>query len=591
KERSKALEDAKKVFDTLSKKDVNNSICWAAKAWIGACEMEMQNKSGWETVFKQIRADAQKNVAAADGVRMVEFFELQNKYQDARASNAKAAVISARSAAQTWLNNDRYKNRMTPERLSVTFYYALLSGLLGQSEIVTDKDPKDPKKTIIKSVPQSAKDYLLAANREYKKLTDFDNEYTDRANRRRTQIIRLLVANADALPSLFLDFEQAQMAALVQLDQANNKDNETTQATYQAKAIALLERARALAATAPTAKDAADAQVQLAYTYLTSGRPQQAAILGEHIARTARPGSVAVKGGYLAVSGYLAARDALPEEEEDARSIDRNRAVQLAEYIHTTYPTDPVTDAVRFRLGRLYAEEKDYIKAFEMLGKIGQGYAGVTIARTIEGRVAYSLLVAKENKLTPEQKAAIFRKATTDGEAVAEPSKDAPTADVKAYLALRTLLAQLHLTNVPAGQARAEQIAAEALAKAPTFTNLDEDGKKAVGFQADEVRLRAVYAQAAPLYRDAKYADLAKKLSPSLVEMAKGGPANTGLKGEAAIAADNLDKFRREIIVLGLQGKIREGNVDQAGELFDLLERLGGTAEATADALTRLVGL
>ncbi|MGL4423385.1 MAG: hypothetical protein ACRCZF_22195, partial [Gemmataceae bacterium] len=29
----------------------------------------------------------------------------------------------------------------------------------------------------------------------------------------------------------------------------------------------------------------------------------------------------------------------------------------------------------------------------------------------------------------------------------------------------------------------------------------------------------------------------------------------------------------------------------QAGELFDLLERLGGTAEATADALTRLVGL
>jgi hypothetical protein len=602
--RAKALDDAKAVFDELGKTDPTSPVCWQARAWVGACEVEKQNRSGWEAVFARVRDDAKKTThpAAADGVRMVEFFELQNKFVTARGTPTKPALNAVRSAAMDWLQRDRYKARPTPERMSVTYYLAHVSMRLGAAEVVYAQEPKakepanakKPPPKIV-SVPTVARDYLTAANREYKKLLETDNNYSARAARERTTAIRLLVGDPDQPPAKFADFETCQMAALVHLAapdaEAGDETEPASEKTRLAKAIALLERCRHLTATAPSPRDVTEAGLQLAYAYLSAGRPQQAAVLGEHLTRTARNASNAAKGGMLAVDGYLASMKALPADAEDSRSADRSHALALAGHLEKTYPTDPMTDAVRFRLGRLFLEEKDHRRAFDALTRVGPGYPALSVARTLEGMAAYALVVPKDSPLAADEKAKLFARAIADMEAVPEPAAGATAADARSYLQLRTLLAQMYLANPPTGYAKAEAVATAAAAKAGAFTNLDANARKAAGFAADEVRLKAVYAQAVPLYRDGKFEELATRLRPSLEEINKGGAANQGLEGDAAVAADNLDKFRREVIVLALQGKIREGAVDQAGELFGVLEKLGGSAEATADALTRLVGL
>jgi TolA-binding protein len=593
-ERGKVLDTAKAIFDAVGKKDPTNPLCWTARAWVGACDLEKQDNGKAQDAFKRIRDAAKSNPAAADGVRMADFFEIQGKFLEARAKKEKGLISAARIGIQNWMNADKYRARITPERTSATYYFAHLTMLLGTAEVVFEPDPKDPKRKRVKGVNSNGATLLQQANREYKKLLEYDNDYTDRAAREQTQTIRYLVGNADQPAAAYRDFEQVHMAARLMLSRSQQErdddDQEVTQEERKKllmKALPLLERSRQLVAGAGTPKDIADVNLQLAFAYLQAERPGNAAVLGEALARTGKPANIAVRGGVLAVQAYLAAMNTASEDDKLA---DRERALSLAQYLDKVYPNDPFTDAVRFRLGLLHFEDKQFSEAFAVLGKVSPNYAGAANARTVQARAAYALL-GRESQLSPQDKAQVFRKAVTDAEAVAEPGPGTEKNAAKVYLGLRTILANLQLMNPPDGYAAAERIAAAAGKTAAGFTQLSDAEKQAAGFAAEEVRLRAVYAQAAPFLKSQKYKEMADKLAPSLVEMAKGGPANVNLEGDAAIVASALDATRRDVILLGLQGKIKEGNIEQAAELFDLLDRLGGSAEATADALSKLVGL
>src|SRR5205823_8934199 len=126
---------------------------------------------------------------------------------------------------------------------------------------------------------------LQEANAEFKRLTEFDNPYTDRAAAARTGAIRLLVGNADQPADKFTDFEQCHMAALVQLSEAGRKDGKPEdRARRLDQAIRLLDRCRHLAGPGVSPRDRSTADLQLAYAYLTADRPHNAAVLGEYLA-------------------------------------------------------------------------------------------------------------------------------------------------------------------------------------------------------------------------------------------------------------------------------------------------------------------
>lgn len=574
-ERAKVIDAAQAVFDGLAKREPAQPLGWVARAWVGACLLDKQDKNKAEDVFKQVRTEALRNPAAADGARMADFFELQNKFLGT-GKESPAAVRQVREQIKGWLDRDRYKARNTPERTSASFYAAALAEQLAQAGLTFDKDKK------LKDVSPAARTLLQEAAAGYKRLAGSDNPYTDRAAVGRTRVTRLLVGNAHQPADKFTDFEQCHMAALVQLAEAAQAEDGAKRKERTEAAIRLLERCRHLAGSGVSAREANEAALQLAYTYLSAGRPLQAAVLGEHLARHGRPAGTAAKGGGIGMIAYLAAMTHPGGGGDEARAVDRERAVELARFLDAAYPADPQTDAVRYRLGVLYFDEKQYQPAFEVLGKVTAGYPGAAAARAVEGRAAYALVAARDSALTAAEKAEVYRKAVADARAVPEPPADARKEDARLYVALRTLLAQLEVLNKE--YARAEQTAAEAKKKAAGFAQLDDGEKKAAGFAAEEVQLRAVYAQAYPLYEKRDYKALAARLDPVVAGLMKAGPANQGLQGEAAVAADALDRFRQEVITLALQASLREGGVG-AGDLFDQLEKFGGRA----DALVRLV--
>lgn len=624
-ERAEALKQAKQIFLDLSRQDPTNPICWEARAWIGACELEMGDTGKAKDEFTKLRADAGKYLAAgADGVRMVEFFEAQNDYLGGRGGELPAVRL-ARGKAKNWLDKDKYKVRMTPERLSMTYYYASLTqreAELDTGNIYEKKAANEEGPRKLLNVSTGSRALLQEAAREYKKLQDFDNDYTDRANRGRMRTIRFIVGDANKAPLQYTNFEECLMAAQVRLGSleeslaaidalekipdAKKADGDLEEYKREKKdqarngTIALFERAGSLINAATPAKDATEAKLWLALAYLRCDRPHPAAVVAEHVAMTAR-GNVAAKAGVVAIESYLNARNGLDANDAEARAVDRAHAIELGLAVDKLLGTDPATDNVRFRLGQLYLEEKQYPEAFAILGKVNLSFSAVSSARTMMGRAAYMLVVGKDSTLTPEQKADTLRRAMTAAEAVPEPTNPAL---LKSFFGLKTILAQLYLVQGGAGFVKAEAIATDTAKRAATAA-MPEADKKATRFAADEIYLRAVFGQSAPLYKDAKYKEMADKMTPALLAMKQSGPAatevekyrgadpdaNLGDTGTAVVAADSLDRFRRELIVLGLQGRIREGAVDQAAELFKLLEQLGGSVEATTDALARLVTL
>ncbi|MBX3400400.1 MAG: hypothetical protein KF873_16830 [Gemmataceae bacterium] len=624
-ERGEALKQARQIFLDLSRQDTANPICWAARAWIGACELEIGDMGKAKSEFASLRADISKNpTAAADGVRMVEFFEAQNDYLGGRGGDL-GAVRSAKVKAKNWLDKDKYKPRMTPERLSMTYYYAVLTqreAEMDNGNIYEKKATKDEGPRKLLNVSTNARLLLQESAREYKRLMEFDNDYTDRATRARMRAIRFIVGDANRVPLQYTNFEECLMAAQVRLASLDEKldaidkldkipatakgatDLEEYKRTEKDKArtavIALFERSIGLVGPTTLPKDATEARLWLARAYYVCDQPHQAAVAAEHVALTAR-GNLAAKAGVVAIESYLAARAKLDGNDADARKVDREHAIELGLAVDKLLGSDPATDNVRFRLGQLYLEDKEYLEAFNILSKVNLSFSAVAVARTNMGRAAYAIVLGKDSKITLEQKAEILRRAMTAAEAVPEPTNP---NQLKSFFILKNILANLYLLQGGGGFVRAEAIAADTVKRTDAAT-MPEADKKLLRFSADEIRLRAVYGQCAPLYKDGKYKELADKMTPSLLALKQAGPAAKevekyrgaepdealGDTGNAVVAADGLDRFRRELIVLGLQGRIREGAVDQAAELFKLLEQLGGSVEATTDALARLVVL
>jgi hypothetical protein len=602
-DKAKLILDAKTVFGDLGKGDPRNSTTWVARAWVGACEIETGENVKSKETLRQVKSEgARSGEAGADGMRMAEFFEVQEEFI-AKRNGDRAAVGQARVRAKNWLDNDRYRSRMTPQRLSVTYYYAFLLQREASIEMASRKVPAGAKAPLATG---PALTQFREASREYKKLLEFENEYTDRATRNRLVCVKNIVGDGKKPPTEYGNFEEAEMAAMVRLGSARELDKADPMRTQEvAAAVQLFERTRSLIGPTVSAKDSNEALTLLAYAYQVAARPQEGALLAEQIARATR-GPSAAKAGALAVDCYFDSRRQLDENDTDGRAVDRDRALNLGAYLERTAPTDPSTDAVRFRTGVLYFEEKAYRNAFDSLAKVTPAYVGATAARSLQGRAALLLLTNREEPLPDAERKALYSKAVADADAIPEPANP---SGWRTYIGLRNVVAQLHLVMDADGVKKAETITSATIKRLETVPLPDGD-KKASNFAADEIRLRSVYAQAAKFYKDNKFKECADRMEESVTGLEKAGPAQVAVKAyktegfeakasdgdtqAAVLAADNLDRFRREIVNLALQARIREGSdktADHVTRLFGLLEKLGGSVEATTDALSRLVSL
>nr|MCU0706418.1 hypothetical protein [Fimbriiglobus sp.] len=362
-----------------------------------------------------------------------------------------------------------------------------------------------------------------------------------------------------------------------------------------------LERAGRLPVPAESSRDAARAALDLARVYSAAGRPLAAAVYAEHLARTARSPSAAAKAAAVALDAYSRASRSTPSD--DLRAVDRERRISLATHIDRIAPNEPDADGVRVQLAADLYRAGRKLEAFEAFARVPARFPRLAQARMFEGIAAFDLirpLSADETRtegLTAERKQTIYQKAVADLAAVPipvdavkdDPEGDAPVSD---YFNLRLQLAQLHLTQGAKGYTPAEEVVVSSAEVAQKHPGLAADEKARFAMRFELMHIRAVYAQAMPLYQQGKFAEAAERFGKLLDPVLAAGPAAKKHSAPELIdLAKSLDADRvRLLLVPALNARVREGAAAKTSELLDKLKEFGGDLSTSARVVQQGVG-
>jgi hypothetical protein len=652
-ERDKLLEEAQAIFAKLATGPNVVRTVWVARAWKAECDFERDKNADAEAEFKTILAT--QISAADDGKKMVRFFQLRRAFFQSVGNSA--AMQTAASQARNWLSAYDSARRPTPESMATKFYLALNLQIQAEMSSPVPKGHKGP----LPPVTGQSRFNMESAEKLYRVIAQSDNDYTTRAAKRRMQVVRRLLGEADRPPTDYKTFEESQMASLIQMaklaDAERDGANDADLKARRLKIVALLERARELITPKElkeSAADVADALVRLIYFYQATDQPYQAAILGEHIARTMKiPGGKPAVAGMMGLNGYATAISTLPpgegaaEARNEARKADRDRAIRLGRFLDEKYAGDTATDRARHRLAGLLMEEGKPVEAYDILLKVRPGYDGITGARLLQGAVASQLLSQADSPLQPERKKVVFRKTVAELEKTVKPEPTAEVDDIRGYVNTRCRVALLNLLQsrvdpeaekAAPGFVKAQKIAEEVAGSIPSFAALVDEKTKVPTLDgmelillAEDARGRAVYLWGRSLLDQGKGDEAFAAIAGLLTEMKNGRPYYTeemkrwqsgagmgtggmtpeggffaeafrafagdseaaaerdaGKKARVATIADGVDKTRRTVIVLAVKARVKQGQVDQAAELLDLLKSYGGSVEANVPVLQQL---
>jgi len=586
-------------FEKLSLGDRDQPVTWVAGAWLGECYLKVDEKKKAEDTFKAIQLDHRRTNTAASraGYRMARFFELRVKFDAARTPAENRAVATE---AERWLAEFR-SGRPTPETFSVRYYLARAEFDLARGAEGAARDAAKKAKRELKVLPAEVVQLYRSAEAELRKLVATENEYTERATGYRNAALRSIVGDAIKSPSEYVKFDECHMAGMVQYMKMTEAKTAAERAALVPPTLAILERARALPVPPESAREGQTAVLLLVSTYRIAGRSAEAAVLAEYAMRTARAAAGVAQFGRQALAAYLQSAAQVPANDPAGRRVDTDRALAIARYLDTAIPADPVAEEARIILGDQLNRDGRPLEAFETFARVTPNAARFAVARLQEGSIAYTLIrplpadsaeARKRPKLAPAEKAKLYQRATTDLAAVPKPPAGGPAADALAYLRVRLQLAQLH---VAAGEVRtckmAEGILTDIRAAVPTFTALEGDEKETIVLLTEVVRIDAVFEQARQLLQAKKYKEAADRLASLVAEVAAAGPAvKPGQSPAVGQLAARLDANRVSYAVVpALNARVQEGDIAKAGELLDVLKKLGGDARRGIAAVFQVV--
>jgi hypothetical protein len=651
--RDEFLEKSRKRFEDLAKGPLTSRTVWIAKAWMAEVLADQGKPKDalveFTAILKEPRAEAE------EGRRLVRFFQVRREYLEALTEGNLGKLTTVETQLRSWLNRYGTTQKPPAEVQAARFYLAF--ALQQQAISLLPKTPGA-------ALSDTCRNKFSEAEKLYRLLGQSDHDYTDRAAKYRMFVVRRLLGEADKPVSEYVSFETAQMAALIQIAKMNDaeklhslaKDNEDgfDAAPFWAAAkgrlnlvrldnevhdrklrvIALLERARELATEKDTPTDVVDNLLRLVYFYQLTDQPHQAAILGEHVARTIKTtGGKGALAGLMALNGYIVATSKIkgsddPAKAEEsaaavaaARKADRERAIACAMLLNEKYPNDSSTDSARHRLALLLNEEGKPDQAFDIITKVRPGYSAFTTARQFEGYLAAILINPKDKdavQLSDKRKVAVYRQAVGDLSRVAKPDLKATKDDVRGYVGCQLRLAFLFLSQNRAdtetekttpGYVRALKVADDLLAVIPLFSISQDEKKQSTLdgqeflYQAYDIRTRALYLQAKALVGDNKLDDAMKLIEEAKTEVAKplytpqmkkwsegsgdGGDDEAVSKQKSLIAglALSVDRVRRDIVLVGFKVRCIQGNPTEAGNMLSLLKAAGGGIETNQAAL------
>ena len=685
-ERDKKIEEAQSIFSDLIKMEgAPPRITGVARAWNSECEYAKKELAKAEEEVKRIESSTGPD--SEDAKRMIRFFKLRRDFLSA-VGGSPNELAAAETKCRDWLRQYGAQRKTQSEAFAIRWYLGFL--LQRQADAGLPKAPATPPKTPQPPAPLSplVRARYQEAEKIYRVISQTDNDYTQRAAKQRMYVVRRLLGEADQPPSAYKSFEDCQMASLIQMArtldlQKDVEKNRDEIKTRQHAIVALLERARELATPQDNAADVADVYLRLIYYYQVTDQPYQAAILGEHMARTTKaPGGKSALAGALGLSGYTGAsaqiKNVEAEKLDAVRKTDRDRAIRFATFLDKTFPNDTATDRSRHKLASLLYEDQKPVDAYDMLLKVRAGYESIAQARLFQGAIAHQLLVSKDSPLPENRRRDVFRRTTSDLDKLAKPLPTAPEEEVRPYISARCRLALLYNleprvdpegNKIDPGYAKSRRLAEETLAAIPSFNTLIGDiATKSLNLDGWELRLLAENAKTAAallegttLFTQGKYDDAYKAIGGILGEMHSSGPFVDQVKALVAAGAkpapkkepepvpppkkepekkgpaakkepekkepapkkepeakkepelkkepgadmpekdedgpqkeqikklaNDVDKYRRDLIVLALKIRVKKGEAEKGIEQLDLLKKFGGSVEANIATLEQI---
>lgn len=595
-ERSRTLDQARAAFEALTNGPFNSPIVWIAKAWMVEIDT-MQDRPEAKAGADEINRAA--TGAAEAGRRLLNYFNVRRAF---RSANTPQDIANLQTLARNWLV--RYDNPRKPTDESHHVKYML--GLSLEGEVRSSmgariaKSPKQPK---FVDPTNTERTKLREAERLFREVASSDNDYADRAMEHRMTVVRLLIGETIKPAKEYAKFEDVHMAALVQQSKLRDKKDEKELKEGREVLISLLERARQLATPQDSPADVLNDQITLAVMYLLTGRPQQAAVLAEYLARQPRTiAARAAKAGEIAVIAYLNSSTQIPESEDAAaaRKADQDRALRIGEFTEQTYPAEPSADAIRYRLGVLSYSLGKPVVAFDYLSRIQPGFANLKDARQLEGVIAHQLLVPADSPLPENRRLSVFQKAVADLEQVEPPATDASSEEVIEHIRLRIRLCLLYLIHQriePPKNSydKAESVARNILDELDKYKSLTPEHRLEAQLLAGDLKTRSIYLQGVELLKEDRVDDVISKLEPLLAEIDQSGPAvaielnGQPLEGNLAKLASSYDADRRDAVLLALKAYIRKVKIDEAKAQLSRLEKLGGSIDSNISTLSQLV--
>ncbi|MCX7700448.1 MAG: hypothetical protein N2039_06185 [Gemmataceae bacterium] len=564
--RAKLIAAAMDVFKRLAGRDPKHPTCWLARAWLGRCHLENEDYSKAAEQFDAIQAE--RGIHANDAKRVAAYFRiLMVRKQD-------SDLVKQAGMFQSWL--ERYRPYInTPEGCGARYFLA----------DTLERIAYDPQRGGVKldergrpvSVTAEAASRLKQAERLLRALTEFDNEFTERAAAKR---MRLLLAIAiretpERDPEKVDSFEKCYLLALLEVAELNedlknpefaedpDRVAEARRQRYQ-RAARALDRGLTLVKPSDPPREVQDARLLHVYAHLIGGDTAQAATLGENLAKLmTRTGRGAVPALY-AVQAHrqlmLAAR-AENDPNSDAAAQHWQHVQRLVAWMEETWPAEEATDSARHLLGSIHLAEGRPLAALETWERVRPDYPNRFALRGEQGSACFQL--QRDPQVPPQTKQQWLDKVIALLESIPRPD---PSSEPEAQAAFCQARIQLGYLLLQQGKdyPRVEQLGRDIA---------DSLGTLRVGAKATEIKAQAetlwlygVYGRVLE-HVQARRHDAAAELFLPALDRVKKLPLEDDPSGRLAKAA-------AELLQLGLRSSIQQGNIERAEEIWQVLSQM-----------------
>jgi tetratricopeptide (TPR) repeat protein len=592
------LTDAGKVFEKLADVDAKQPICWLSRAWLARCYFENQDFPKATDQLDKIRAD--RTSASDDGRRVAEYFRVLMGRSEG--STAPMPLATQLGTLQTWL--ERYRGyQHTTEGCGARF--TLADVLEKQAFAIKGGIETDAKGRPTK-VTADAAALLKQAEKHLRFLTEFENDFTERAATKRMRLILAIAIREtpDRDPAKLMTFENCYLLALLENAELNEEIKEMKspdntedsekqaekladlQKKHYSQAVKALERAMKLVQPSDPPKEVQDARVMQVYANLRAGNPYEAAVLGEHLAKQMTKTSRGAVPALYALQAYRAVmmetKAAGASKEADLQT-DREQVRRMATFMEATWPNDTPTDTARHTLGTLYFSEGDFVKALETYARVTPNYVSMPFLRHEQAIACFNL--QRNAKVPAPVRRQWFDRIVALLEQMPDMGRGADNDLAYAYCLARLRLGDL-LLQEGKQYARIEDLGKAIMGDGEKFA-LDPKREVEVRYNAQALKLYGLYGRVYELVKAHNLTEASKLYLPALAELQKNKIPDDESAARARKAATDL-------VQLSLRASVQEGDIDRAQTLLKQLQEVstskdGGNSSAPLVAVLKEV--